>query len=489
MVALARPARSPSENRLSHLLDFREPYREQGIWWLPDNPSDEVAGTLTFNQDEGALLALVGMFGTIKQGLAFNREDIPVVHGVTMKGKRITLLRCMRKSGTFNFPGVPQETYKAMWLLSGYHASGSEECLYASSDLRFDGIEQWLGHRRFGPKLRPEGDFPYVMAKLDRTVLASLDDFTLTTDALATFNSGDGSELTARSESFVSIDASEPKSLSWHFSVATKLQSLASLCAGKNLPLCSVRLKGPLEKITDDDSAHPDIDLLVQMIGGNTRADNKRGQYVLTSDTLLSHSPDAIGHWYSAYEQISPALNLYFALTGYNNTYANARFVLSVQAIEVYHRRTSADSLVGVEEYTKLVEALTAAIPPETPDKMKDKIESTLEYSNEPTLGQRIRSIVKPLKPHFGKNPVGMTQGYISQIVATRNYNTHYSEHNKAQAFTGGSELHWATRRLVTLLTIVLLRHIGVPGDTLHEAMKRNQEFALLLTSEGVPPL
>lgn len=143
---------------------------------------------------------------------------------------------------------------------------------------------------------------------------------------------------------------------------------------------------------------------------------------------------------------------------------------------------------MGAAEYEKLVNALTAAIPANISSDMRVKLGRTLEFSNEPSLSQRIKALIKPLKVPFGKNPVGMSKSYIAKIVATRNYNTHFSEGTKSAAMVS-SELHWATRRIVTLLTIVLLRHIGVPSDTILEAMKVNQEFALLLSSEGVPPL
>lgn len=479
-----------TENLLSHLLDFREAFREQGVWWLPDKPNDQVAGTLTFDQDEGALLALVGVLGTMRDALAFafDRGQVPAIHGLTMKGKRITLLKSFRKTSNFNFPGIANEVYFSNVVLVGCHASSADDRAYASSDFRFDEIEQWLGHRRFRPTGGNGGEFPYRMERLEKRVLASIGDFTLTTDAIATFNAEDGAELSAKSESLVIIGAIEPQSLSWHLSVATKLQSLASLCAGKHLPLSALRLKGAAERVTEDHAENPDIEVLVSMIGGNARSAKKGDPYVFTADTLLSHSAEAIGQWYSAYERIAPALNLYFATIGYNHTYSNVRFVLAVQALEVYHRRTSSAGLIDGEEYAKLVAALTAAIPAHVDNGMREKLSRTLEFANEPTLGQRVKDIVKPLRSAFGKNPVGMSKSYVSRIVATRNYNTHYSDESKDRAFNG-ADLHWATRRIVTLLTIVFLRHIGVPADTLREAMKKNREFELLLASEGVPAL
>lgn len=474
---------------MSYLLDFRQPFREQGVWWLPSAPDDHVAGTLTFNQDEGGALALVGVFGNIRDSLSVGRREIPTIHGLTMKGKRITIFKGSRRTGNYNFPGVANEIYHAPWILTGYHASSFDECAYTGSDFRFDSIEKWLDHRRFKRVPSPSSEgLPYGMDNIDPRILSTIGDFTLTSNAISTVNSRDGNELSAKSESIISISSVDPQSLSWHLGVATKLQSLASLCAGKHLPLSALRLKGPLEQISDDHAERPDIDILVAMVGGNSRVAKENDPYVFTVDTLIDHSGDAISQWYSAYDQIAPALNLYFAIIGYNQTFSNIRFVLAVQALEVYHRRTASVGLIDAAEYENLVSTLTAAIPASTPRDMREKLCRTLEFANEPSLGQRIKAITKPLKVPFGKNPVGMSKSYISKIVSTRNYNTHFSEKTKESAMFS-AELHWATRRIVTLLTIVLFRHIGVSSDTIHEAMKTNQEFALLLASEGVPPL
>jgi len=162
---------------------------------------------------------------------------------------------------------------------------------------------------------------------------------------------------------------------------------------------------------------------------------------------------------------------------------------LAVQALEVYHRRTNNGGIIGDSEYAELVKALLDAVPETTTSEMMDKLSRSLQYANDPTLGQRIKTIVNPLKDVFGSKPVGMSKNYISRIVNTRNYNTHFSAELKRSGFTSGAELHWATRRIVTLLTIVLLRHIDVPSEVIIDAMKKNREFNLLLATEGVPPL
>ncbi|WP_416366253.1 hypothetical protein [Sphingomonas aerolata] len=35
----------------------------EGFWWLPNKPDEHIAGTLSFSQESGALLQLLGIFG------------------------------------------------------------------------------------------------------------------------------------------------------------------------------------------------------------------------------------------------------------------------------------------------------------------------------------------------------------------------------------------------------------------------------------------
>ncbi|MFH7191155.1 hypothetical protein ACHWGL_30070, partial [Klebsiella pneumoniae] len=95
-------------------LGIYDSFNEQGLFWLPDKRDDEVPGTLSYDPENGAVLKLLGIFGklheAVNRALGGARDNAEaVIHGVTMKGKPISLLHAFDTSRQLNMPGIPHE--------------------------------------------------------------------------------------------------------------------------------------------------------------------------------------------------------------------------------------------------------------------------------------------------------------------------------------------------------------------------------------------
>ena len=53
----------------------------RGVWWTPDNPEAQVAGTLSFSQQNGTVLELIGSFKEICD--VMNLIKLPIVQGMS----------------------------------------------------------------------------------------------------------------------------------------------------------------------------------------------------------------------------------------------------------------------------------------------------------------------------------------------------------------------------------------------------------------------
>ena len=53
----------------------------KGYWWLPENPDEKVAGTLTVLTDGTLVLELYGAFGLEEDGVDFKMKDNPAIFG------------------------------------------------------------------------------------------------------------------------------------------------------------------------------------------------------------------------------------------------------------------------------------------------------------------------------------------------------------------------------------------------------------------------
>ena len=90
-------------------------FTERGLFWLPNKRDDEVPGTLTYDPEKGAVLELLGVFGELNDALAkafggARDDEEQVIHGVTTKGKPVSLLRAHDIHRQLPMPGIPHET-------------------------------------------------------------------------------------------------------------------------------------------------------------------------------------------------------------------------------------------------------------------------------------------------------------------------------------------------------------------------------------------
>ena len=97
-----------------------------GLWYLPNAPNEQVAGTLRYSARTGITLSLIGAFRRASHGL--ERIEYPVIHGVIRNspygGKLlVTLLRCFRKRGSIAIPGFESEDIRANRAYESRHAT------------------------------------------------------------------------------------------------------------------------------------------------------------------------------------------------------------------------------------------------------------------------------------------------------------------------------------------------------------------------------
>ena len=138
-----------------------------------------------------------------------------------------------------------------------------------------------------------------------------------------------------------------------------------------------------------------------------------------------------INNWLKAYENITPAFNLYFLAKMGEQQYLEERFMALVQGLEAYHRRTSDEKRIDEAEFDELVENLVN----QCPEEHREWLSGELRYGNEVSLRKRLRSIINPFKDVIGNR--AKRNNLIDRIVNTRNYLTHYDLSLESEAAEG----------------------------------------------------
>lgn len=97
---------------------MRDPISRKGYWWLPGLSQNKLFGTLTFSQESGGLLEVVGLFG--KKSTPQGQQPIIIV-GTAEDGMPITLHKCIIASWSDPLvgPGLGKASYHVEWIFDG----------------------------------------------------------------------------------------------------------------------------------------------------------------------------------------------------------------------------------------------------------------------------------------------------------------------------------------------------------------------------------
>ncbi len=477
-------------------LGFHDTFTEQGLWWRRGYEEDKVGGTLSFDPIHGVTLKLLGIFGDLVGDLFCERalcsgggesSEKQVIYGVTINGKPITLLKSFRKNRQVSMPGIPTESWFANLLIVGIHMdSETDENRFTKSAIRFEGIEKWLGHNAFVTEIdRDTRQVSVTTTQSSPQFFAKHRDFEVHVEGTWHKSEPTASKCIIDVETFLAISPLEARSLDWHFEQTQKLRELASLCAGYDLPLISLKVSGPPFQ-TVGEKEYPTTAHVFAKMRDNTKQGRDRFWLpIISGPELVRYSPNSLQVWFDQYETLSSTLSLFFTVNANNDLLTNVRFLLAIQALEAFHRQTDDTTILPREDFRKFRDDWIAALPSDAPQEMRDKFSDTAMYSNELSLKMRLASIIKSITDAFEIAPVRFEQSDINQLVDTRNYFTHFNP-KLSERSLDGLGMHYGTRRILMLLTILFFRRLDVPATDIKNSLRRHEEFWSLWSDPNI---
>ena len=115
-----------------------EEFELSGIWWLPSNPNEQVAGIIKFSQEEGILLETIGDLN--EQQLNYGSESHEIIVGVT-QGKQFTLVGYFSTNRTISFPGFASRIYGVKICLIGHSFENLEQIKFNRFQVELNDIK------------------------------------------------------------------------------------------------------------------------------------------------------------------------------------------------------------------------------------------------------------------------------------------------------------------------------------------------------------
>lgn len=437
--------------------------RCSGLWWIPENEENKIHGSLEFNSQKGCQIDLMGDLG-------FEGET-PIILGVTSSGKNITLIDniCTKSSTTYltqDYSQFKTSSVIANKMIEGLHFNTKDEIKFNEVSINYSNIEEWFWAKDIDINIVENGCSIKFNHSLPKTI-----------------NLEYGYKLSIHNRtkyptmSFVQKEASIYQStyvtisneLISEYSEFEKLHMYARnfISLGIGIPI----------KILDIDAVVYYDNMLDKSVKVYFKCSEYKKEHILPPYMLYNYREIEdnldlfINNWFSAYKKLEDVFDLYFGNQYSNNMYLNNKFSNYIQAIESYHRLSRVNTSIDIDEHESRIASILESVPKEH----RDWLTSRLVYSNEPTLRDRLKELVRECN-YILNLSANKQKSFIYKVCNTRNYLTHYdpSLRDKCLEYR---ELIEVCRLLKKILQHCLLYEIGFSENDLINIFNNPNKF------------
>jgi hypothetical protein len=161
-----------------------------------------------------------------------------------------------------------------------------------------------------------------------------------------------------------------------------------------------------------------------------------------------------LSKWKKTEDALRDVVALYTSVVNSPSMYLELQFLLIIDALETYHRKTIINQEISVEEHEMRITTILQSCPLEFRKWLREK----LNYSNEPNLRKRVKELISKYE-HIFPRYVDDRKDFVDKIVKTRNYYTHFD--SKQAIITDPKKLREVTDKVMGLLEVCLFTEIA----------------------------
>ena len=450
---------------------IKEEIKRSGFFWLPSSPQNQIFGTLSISDGGDIKLELAqSLDPSIQAQLRATRPDsLNWILGHVEKDGPVLIDRCYRsekKSSIVHGRLIAPDVIRAKRAFIGFQYE--EDTSLPFNTLRFsvEGIDEWVGISGI--------EIDYEFEKRDITMsynqpadislnlhngMQLLITFVPTFPGLPSTKSAEVSQKT-----YFKLVSQEARELDEFTSVAQKIT--AFLCFVMNEIVCLESMLATSDNLRQDfgDGRTAPIPVEIYCPSWPYAKDEpkiNKFDMLFRFNDRQNRVESIINKWIENYEQIAPALDLYFlAKTGTLPSW-NIQFLTLVQSLEAFHRKTSDEKHMDEDEFKEIRETLVSKCPKGERNWFAQK----LNYANELTLKNRIEKMIEPFdflidnerRPHL-----------VNSIKDTRNYLTHYDSELQPKA-AKGKVLQFLCLKINALFRLHFLKIVGFDEQEINE--------------------
>jgi hypothetical protein len=437
----------------------------QGYWWLPEKPNLKVFGTLRLSPR--AELELLGAFS--EPTGQFRPTVTDIILGLSSKGQRITLHRCLQSGHGHSFPGIERSSFSILVVYIGVHFERTEDIKLRDISVVFEHIDYWVGisgirvkhQRSWNPIIRYKSlpDYHVRVNDCEISLLFLPAEEWSATPPEAKLTQKIAFRIRLRPES----------SLQTYLELIYQIQNFLAFAITQ--PVNPITVDGTAEAnrtvLPNGKTVYPDFQIVLSFVKSNTT----QASFIHPEDMLFRfvdvrrRFQRIMRSWFKGFEELRPVYDLYFGTLYNPQMYLQHRFLSLIQAVESYHQRRAPRQL---ELPAKKFDSIRKAIQNRSPPMHRKWLDRKLENANRLSLNQRLQFLLAK----YAFLGIQERNEFVSKVVDTRNYLTHYNKRLEKRAASPDELIHLC-RQLRALLETVLLEEIGFDSTKIQSIMKR----------------
>jgi len=457
-----------------------EKFDYKGFWWLPNNPTEKLAGICSFTLSEGGDLELIGDFSAL---VDFHTSEEPLlILGSTLEGE-VTLYNCFLKEKKKRHGSVEVSLYGVNLIFSGIHFYSDLEVKFKSISTHYSLMNAWVNTETFSFK-HSEDEEQLIYKGWNQLAQANIDsDYSLSIGIGCGQSVSLFEKITIDRKVFLTIEAIEEKHYREYRKVMTYVRNFLTL--GITKPVFPLIMNGFISR--------DNRTLVVRIIGKIADSSNNIFNSKISWSDMFFSFRDVldkfealIKNWFDKAEYLGTVYELYFGvLENPDLYYPQQEFLSLVQALESYCQKDLNPELKKLErteeEHSKMLEAIIS----HTPEEHQGWLKSKLRSSNSLSLNAKLMSLLKSrslqeIFKHLKRSDNAfnvfldgrLRDKFVNGIVKARNQLSHG---NGYDGDVYGKDFRLHIQRLKVLVEILLLKELGFSKEDIGVLLLRSR--------------
>ena len=451
---------------------IEEKYVKSGYFWLPERSDNKIPGILTIKDGGNIELEIIGSFDM--SHTEFNDFDnINRIVGNVENDGYVTLENCFYIEKSHSFGGIDKSKIIAQQMYGGVAYDKDEKITFNTLLFSVDCIDEWIGISGFTNNNYLDLKTTTINYTQPENIIFQLDNG-MQLEIYFTSRVPLGNrikEIKITQKAYFKLKSEILKPFSDFRDIVYKITNFMCFAVDDTVSIKDVSATSIELQRKMDEGKFYDIPIYIYYSSRpySEKIPNKSWhQMLFTYGSIQSNAQDIFNNWLNAYDMLSPAIGLYFSTKTNSHKYLEGKFLALAQGLETYHRRTSDEKLMDINEFDSLVVNIIKKCPVE----QQKWLQGRLKHGNEISFSKRLQLIIESFKEKFGNRDD--RKRLIRKIVDTRNYFTHYDEDLKDKAATKGDELWSICEIMEVIFQLHFLKVIGFNDKEIDNVIENN---------------